>query len=67
METGAVDLRDQRKTPCYLGLGSPWQVTVYPRNIQIPRPALSLPCQMFRPVIPKPLCSLLRGIAMEGR
>lgn len=59
---GAVALRGQRKAQCHLGLGSPWQVTVYLRSFQTPYPTLHLPCHMFRRVTPKPLpyCPPLR-------
>lgn len=50
LKTGAVDLRGQSKAQCYLGLGSPWRVTVYLRSFLTLCPALSLPCQMFRSV-----------------
>ena len=83
LKTRAVDLQGQSKAQHYLDLGSPWQVTVYPRSFLTPCPALSLPRQVFRSVSLPSLCltvtsgslpparttfcPLLHGAAMGGR
>lgn len=41
-----------QKALWYLKPSSPWQIVIYPRSFQPPRPALSLPRQMLRLVQP---------------